>query len=45
MSETAIEKKYIQLQQNFWKPKSTIPTLDTLQPVEKPCLLTTNSLL
>jgi len=44
MSETAIDREYIELQQNVWQPKSTISTLDTPQPVEKPFTLTTNSL-
>jgi hypothetical protein len=44
MSETAIDRKYIEFQQNVGHPKSKIQTLCTPQPVEKPCPLTTNSL-
>jgi hypothetical protein len=44
MSETAIDRKYIELQQNVGQPKSKKSTLYTPQSVEKPSPLTTNSL-
>jgi hypothetical protein len=44
MSETAIEKKYMEYQQNFGQPKSKKSTLYTSKSVEKPCPLTTNSM-